>query len=437
VNITVENLAPCRKLLRVEIESDAVDNTFKEVTTRFQREARLPGFRPGKAPREMVARTYAKEIEEEVKRKLISDNYRKAINEKKIAAVTYPDIEEIQFGRGQNLQFAATVETAPEFELPDYKGIPVKVQPAVVSEADLERAFQALREQQASYNDVVRPVQQGDYVVINYKGTTEGKPLTELAPTARGLTEQNNFWVRVDTDSFIPGFTEQLIGASAGEKRTITVEFPKDFIAPQLSGRQGVYEVEVVQVKERVLPEVTDAFAKSYGAENLEQLREGVRADLQRELDLKRRREIRNQIATQLLQKVQIELPESVVQNETRNVIHDIIRDNHERGISRDQIEKQKQEIFNVASNSAKDRLKAGFLLSRIGEKEQIKVTTEEIASRVAALAEQYKIPFQKMARQLEERGGVGEIQEQILIGKVFEFLEKQAAIEEAPATAP
>src|SRR5215470_12144875 len=126
VNVTVENLSPCKKLMRVEIEAQQVDETFETITKDFQRHASFPGFRPGKAPREMVVRKYEKDIQDEVKRKLISDSYKKAVEEQKLDVLGYPDIEEIQFNRGQPLQFAATIETAPEFELPEYKGMDVK-----------------------------------------------------------------------------------------------------------------------------------------------------------------------------------------------------------------------------------------------------------------------------------------------------------------------
>ena len=138
VNVTVENLAPCKKLVRVEVETQKVDEALDRVTKDFQREASLPGFRPGKAPREMVLRKYSKDIEEEAKRKLISEAYKQAVDEQKLDVVGYPDIEEIQFTRGQPLQFAATLETAPEFELPEYKGLPAKVEARSVTDADVE-----------------------------------------------------------------------------------------------------------------------------------------------------------------------------------------------------------------------------------------------------------------------------------------------------------
>ncbi|HUL51066.1 MAG TPA: trigger factor, partial [Candidatus Nitrosotalea sp.] len=365
-------------------------------------------------------------------------NYRQAITEQKLDVVGAPDIEEIQFGKGQPLQFAATVETAPEFELPEYKGLSVQRQVATVTEEDIARALDVLREQRAVYTDVAREVQDGDFVVVHYTGTCDGKPIADIAPTARGLTEKKDFWLHVTKGSFIPGFTDQLIGAKAGEKRTVTVDFPADFVPAQLSGKKAVYEVEIVQVKEKSLPEANDEFAKSYGAEDLSTLRQGVHSDLQKELNHKIKRTVREQLMKELLGRVRCDLPESVVANETRNVVYDIVRENQQRGVTREMIDQQKDQIFSYASNSAKDRVKAAFVLGRIAQKEGIKAEPEEITQRILHLAQQYQIKPEQMVKQLQERNGISEIHEQIISAKVLEFLEQQAKVEEtlpAPGT--
>lgn len=431
MNVTVENLAPCRKLMRVDVDAQAVDAAFAKMASEFQRQVRLPGFRPGKAPLALVLRLHAKKIDEEVKRKLISDSFKQAAREQKLDVVGQPDIEEIQFGRGQPLQFAATIETAPEFELPEYKGLPVKLEMARVTEEDIQRALLVLREQRVEFKDVARPAQAHDIAVVNYQGTCEGKPLTDLAPTARGLTKQSNFWVELKAGSFVPGFAEQLAGAQAGDRRTVTVDFPADFVAPELSGKKGIYEVEIVQVKERVLPELNDALAKAYGAESLEKLLEGVRRDLENELRYKQSRSIRNQLVRALLGRVQFELPESIVMSETKNVIYDVVRENQQRGVTKEVIDRQKDEIYSYASNSAKERVKIAFLLGRIADKEQIKVDKDEITQRILYLAHQNQIKPDKFVKQLQERGGIAEIHEQILSNKTLDFLEKHAHLEE------
>lgn len=433
VNVTVENLSPCKKLLRVEVESKEVDEAFNSMIKDFQRQASLPGFRPGKAPREMVARRYEKDIQEEVKKKLIPDAYRKAVDEQKIDVVGYPDIEEIQFGRGQALQFAATIETAPEFQLPEYKGLVVKRDTTTVTEADLARALDMLRERQVEFATVDRPATATDVAVVNYTGASEGKPIIEIAPTAKGLTEQKGFWVNLGDNSFIPGFGQQLIGARAGEKRTVNVDFPADFVTPQLAGKKGVYEVEIVELKERRLPALDEAFAKSYGAESIEILREGVRKDLEAELASKKSRSSRNQILGQLLSRVNFELPETPVKQETRNVVYDIVRENQQRGVSKELIEKQKDEIYSAASDSAKSRVKINFILQKIAEKEDIKVSQQEVAMRIQTLAAMYQMPPEKLAKDLQQRNGLVEIYDQVAYEKTLEFLEKNAQFEDVP----
>ncbi len=431
VNVTVETLAPCKKLMRVEVETQKVDETFDHVTKDFQRAAALPGFRPGKAPKEMVVRKYGKDIEDEVKKKLISDFYRQAVEEQKLDVLGQPDIEEIQFTRGQPLQFAATIETAPEFELPEYKGIPVKREARSVTDQDVERALNALREPQVSFKTIDRGVLNGDIAVVNYTGTVEGTPIGEIAPTAKGLSEKQNFWIDVGTNAFIPGFAEQLVGAKAGEKRTIQVDFPPDFVTRELSGKKGVYAVEVVEVKEKVLPAIDEAFAKSYGAESLEKLKEGVRRDLENELKYKLDNNLRNQLLRSLLNRVNFDLPESSVQRETRNVVYDLVQENAKRGVSRQIIEQQKEQIYSAAAQSAKERVKIAFLLQKIAEKEDIKVSQQEITQRILYLAGVYQIPADKFAKDLQKRNGIIEIYDQVANEKVLELLKSNAKIEE------
>ena len=436
MNITVENLAPCKKLLRVELDAKAVDETFDAVTKDFQKQASLPGFRPGKAPRAMVLKKFEADIKDEVKRKLIGDSYRQALDEKKIAVIGYPDIEEIQFGRGQALQFAATIETAPEFQLPEYKGLPAKREAKSVTGADVDRAIELLARQHTKFETVARELRRGDVAVVNYTGTCDGKPITDTAPTAKGLTEQKNFWVDAAPDSFIPGFADQIIGAKAGDQRTVNVDFPADFVTKQLAGKKGAFAVEVVEVKEKVMPPIDDAFAKKYDAENLAKLREGVHRDLENELKYSQAKAVRGQIIRALLTATNFDLPETAVAHETRTVVYDIVRENTQRGVARDLIEKQKDEIYSAATQSAKERVKLSFLIQRIAEKEGIQVSQDEVLKRVQSLAMAYQIPLEKFLKDLQKRNGVVELYDQIAHEKVLAFLEQNAKIEEVPAVA-
>jgi trigger factor len=436
VNVTIENLSPCKKLVRFEVEAGTVDEAFKTVTHDFRKHAVVPGFRPGKAPDEMILKKYEKDVAEEVKRKLISDSYKQGVKEHKIDVIGYPEIEEIQFGRNQALQFAATVETFPAFEMPEYHGLPANREKRSVTAEDVGRALDALRIQKATFQKVERPLQEGDFAVVNYTGTCEGKPITEIAPVARGLTEQKNFWVEIKKGSFIPGFTEQLVGAKAGEKRTVTIDFPADFVTTQLAGKQGVFEVEVVESKERILPELDEAFAKSYEAESLEVLREGVRSDLQNELNMKQKRDIRNQVVNALLNRVNFDLPESPVQQETRNLVYELVNDYKQRGATPEALDQQKEQIYGLAAQSAKGRVKAMVLFQKVAEKEGIRVSQEEISARVVTLAQSYNMPLQKFVKELESRNGFADIHRELLHEKVINFLQEHARVQDVePAT--
>ena len=434
MNVTVEELGPCKKLVRFEIAPEAVDNAFANTKKEFVKQANFPGFRPGKAPEHMVLKKYEKEIQDEVKRKLMAESYQKAIKEQKLDVIGYPDIEEIQFNAGQPFQFAATVETAPKFEMPDYRGMPAKRDTTRVTDEDIEKALHALQLQQAKFETVTRPIQEGDFAVINYFGTCEGKPIREWSPVARGLTEKKNFWLEVKQDSFIPGFGPQLVGAKAGDKRTVTVDFADDFVTKEIAGKKGAFEVEVTDVKERILPPVDEAFAKSYETESLQELREGIRRDLQNELNAKQRASIRNQLVAELLQRVNFELPESMVQAETRDVVYNIVSENQKRGVTKEVLDQQKEGIYSAANAAAKDRVKADFLFGKIAEREGIRVQPDELRGRIVALAQVYKMSPDAFFKELEKNNGVGQISMQILREKVVDFLQENAKIEDAPA---
>jgi trigger factor len=434
VNVTVETLAPCKKLVRIEVEPQAVDSAFEEMAKNFQRQVTIPGFRAGKAPKAMVLKRHETEIQEEVKKKLIPDSYRQAVKEQKLNVVGYPDIEEIQFGKGQALQFAATIETAPDFELPEYKGITVKRESATVTDADVEKALVNLRERVAKYETVQRPAGDQDVAVVNYKGTTDGKPLTDIAPSAKGITEKQNTWIAIDPNAFIPGFGTQLAGASAGDKREVNIEFPLDFVQPALAGKKAVYEVEIIEIKQRILPELNDEFAKQYEAESLDKLKEGVRNDLQNELNLRQKRSIREQLIKALIDKVPSELPEGLVSRETRQIVYNIVNENQRRGIPQEAIEGQKNEIFASANTAARDRVKTNFVFARIAEREGLRVEQVELLQRIQAMAAQYQMPPEKLAKDLQTNDRLGEVADQVLHEKVLDLLAQNAKYEDVAA---
>jgi len=431
VEVTITDLSPCKKQLRIEIDAETVNAKFDAVAKDFRRHAHLPGFRQGKAPLANVMRSYGDKIGEEAKRTLMSDSYAKALKENELRPVIMPEVEELQFGHGKPFQYLATLEVTPAFEMPEYIGIEVEKERHSVNDADIAKALDTLREQRVSYADMDRPAVEEDFIVVNFTGTIDDKPITDLIKVARGLTEQKNFWLHKTQNPLIPGTVEALIGSSKGDKKTVTVTIPDDFVYEEIVGKEAKYEIEVVQVKEKSLPELDDKFAKGFGAESMDKLREGVENDLKNELEYSKKKSIRNQCVDKLLGAVNCDLPETIVNEATRAAVHNIVQQNHQRGVGKEIIEENKDKIYANAKTDAEVRVKANYILSKIAEKEGIKVTDQELSRQVAAMAAQQKVKPQKLAQQLKDNGTIYQVQEEIMNAKVIDLLEEKAKVTE------
>ncbi|MBM3859020.1 MAG: trigger factor [Verrucomicrobia bacterium] len=433
MSVTIEIAGPCRRKLRIEISAERVAGTRAEMLREFRQVAALPGFRPGKAPEPMVEKRYAKEIDDEVRKKLIPESYREAVAEQKLQVVGMPQIEKVEYQPGQAMVYTATVDVAPEFSVPEYKGITVERKEITVSDEDVTKMLDAIREQQADFVDVEgRALKTGDFAVINYTGIADGKPIAELAPDNKALGTDEKFWILVESDSFLPGFCDQLLGAMPGEKRQVLINFAGDFPQKQLAGRKATYFVDVVAIKEKKLPELNDAFAKKNSAESVEQLKEEVRKGIANEREAEREAGLRNQLVEHLLKQTQFDLPDSLVAAETRSIVYEMVRENTMRGVSREELEQRKNDIYGFAAHNARERLRASFILDAIAEKEGISVAEDEVKARIAQLAQRNRTTPDRLKAQLVEHDQMGQIEDEIRVGKTLDFLMANAKVEPA-----
>jgi len=417
------------------VDAERVAGARAEILHEFRRHASIPGFRPGKAPEPLVEKRYAEAIDEELRKRIIPDTYREVLAEKKLHVVGYPQVEGVEYKPGHALIYTAALDTAPEFKLPDYKGIAVNRKETPITDEEVNKAIDAVRDQQAEFVNVEgRAVRTNDFAVLNYSGIADGKPISEIAPEAKTLEEQRDFWLLINSGAFLPGFCDQLVGANPGEKRQVLVDFPSDFPQRALAGRKATYFVEVQAIKEKKLPELNDEFARKVGVESLAKLKEDVRTGLVAEHESQVRANLRKQIVDQLLGQVDFELPESLVAQETRSIIYDVVRENTVRGVTKEILEEKKDEIFGFAMQSAKERLRASFILGAIARTEGIKVAEQEVEERIGQLARRYRVTSAKLKAQLTERGGLDEIEEQLLVSKTLDFLLANAKVGAAPA---
>jgi trigger factor len=346
-------------------------------------------------------------------------------------------LEDVEFGEDRSMRFRATVVTAPEFDLPEYKGIPLQLPSTEVTEAEIDAAIERLREQSADFVDVPgRGLEMGDFAVLDFEGTIDGKPITELAPKAsKNLQGGKKFWLRLASDNFLPRFGEQLIGLKPNESREVQVEFPNDFPVGELAGKTAHYQVNLLEIKERVLPPADDAFAAKWmPGKTLEELRHALEHQLEHEKEHERERVRESQVVRFLNDRTEFELPPNLLKAETRSALAELVQRNRERGIPDDALQDKEKELIQAAAGLAAHRLKTNFVLHRIAEQEKIQVTRADVDERIRHQAMHHNVTPEKMRLEVEKQDSMSALVEQILLAKTIDFLGSNATIEGAPA---
>jgi trigger factor len=436
MNVEVETLPNCIASLRIELPPDRVTKEWNEVVKGFRQVARIPGFRPGKAPQNVVEAKFRKEIQEELTKKLVTETTREAIREKGLKVLSISEVDDVEFTPEKSMRFTATLITLPEFELPDYRGIAVKVPPGEITEQELEAGIQSVRERHATFSDVEgRPLKMGDFAVIDYAATLNGQALLEAEPKApKMLAGGKDFWFKLEENSFLKGFGDHLVEMRVDEVREFDLTVPDDYPMTELATKTLRFNVTLKGIKSMHLPELTDEFAGQVAdGLTLEKFQDALKTQLAAEKARRLRTVTQNQIIDYLVSHVECELPQSYVKDETRRIMSEIVQQNQLRGISEDILRENQKNIISAASRNAKERLKANFILTKIAEKEGIEVSAQEIKERVQLLANQYRLSYDKMMSELEEKRAIVQVREEVLMGKVLDFLTSNANVEIRP----
>lgn len=443
MNVEVETQPNCITNLRVEVPAERVAQERQKIVGDYAGQVRLPGYRPGKAPRSLVEAKFKKDIAEELKRKLVGAATREAIAEKKLRVLSVADVEEVELNSDDTMKFAARLITAPEFELPEYKGVTVRVPSGEITAADVDRAIEQLRGRLADFVDLTedRGLAMDDFAVLDFTGRVDGQPVSEVAPkVARELSGQENFWIKMGPQTLVPGFCDALVGARVGETREFGIDLPADFPVAELAGRKIDYTVKVREIKSQVLPEVNDEMAgKLLPGKTLEELRGQVAKELENDRASSIEEMKRRQLIQHLIGSVDFELPADYVRNEAKRIMSEVVKENQERGVSDDEIKGHESDIVASAGQTARERLKANFILLRIAEKEGLKVTREEFDVRLNSLAARYSLTREKLLENLRSNDALGQVEEEILLAKTLAFVGSNASVETvliAPPTA-
>ena len=432
--INLEKLPDCKALLRIEFPSEDTRAERNQIIKLFSKQAKIPGFRPGKTPANVIEKRFKSEIENEFEDRIVRKAIQKNNEENKIDIINIKEIRDQS--HNSDGTYTATIEliVAPDFELTDYKGIEVTVPKTDVTDEQLEESLSQIRERFAHYEDVKdRGIQMGDFGVINYKGSVDGKAVGEVLPLAPATLAQNTgFWLKMDENSFLPGFCTPLIGLKQNDTKSVNVTIPDDYEAEELRGQSLDYEVEIVEIKEQRLPELDDEFAeKIEPGKTLDQLKETLREQMQEQRKGYRQEMITNQILSKINSELEFELPQEIVMRETQSRVNDIFNSNTERGVSEEELVEHQEQIIESAGEQANNSVKTSFILEQIAEKEKIEVGQEEVLNRVNEIAARQKTSVKNLTKQLQKKNGFGRIINGLKIQKTLEFLRDSAVIKE------
>ena len=434
MNTEIKDISETRKELVITIEQSEVNSEHEAVVAEFVKVARIPGFRPGKAPASMVTRQFAKQIDTEFKQKLVGKAYRSALESSKLDPLTIIKVDDGNPAAGKSAVITVTVDIAPDFKLPEYIGIPTIVEAVEVTDKEIDAAIDQIRAERADFKVVERASKKNDYMKLSYEGFIDDKPISEILPGKQIYGKIPQTWEEVDgeNEGLLPSLGKKIKGLSAGDKKTVEIKFPAEYPqAPELAGKKASYNIEVLEVRERVLPEINEDFLKSQQVKDLDELKKRVSENLKSRKEYSNRQEQRIQVTEALNGMVDFFLPESVVEAETQNILRNFMEENVRRGAKPEDFEKNKESLVANARKAAEARTKTRFILAKIAEKEKVKVEEKDINRVIYQEAMLTRSTPDKLARELsKDRERLRSIQQSIILDKTIELLVSKAKVE-------
>lgn len=417
----------------VSVEASEIDRARKEVVGQFSREVRIPGFRPGKAPANIVLRLFGRDVAEQLERKIKADAFEEIVEDGRLKVCEVVALEPGVIKAGEPAEITFLVDVEPEFTLPEYKGITVTVPAAEVTEEEVESVLYRVRSSRADFKEKSAPAEESDYLQVSYEGALEGRPLEEIVPDYPLLTRQSLTWEEASKENAdFPGLAEQLIGLAAGEEKEITVDFPEDFEVETLREKSVQYAVRVAEVREKVLPEIDEDFLELHQVESVEELKESFRAELTDRKESERRRMKREQILNFLAENTAFDLPQSEVDDEREYLLQAM----RERGWNDQEAEDDPEAVeARLREDSAKEarrRVKTNWVIRKIAEIEHIQPVERDFQKFILMEAMQTRQKPEKIAKALhKDRARMRALQESILFNKTLDFLVEQSTVAE------
>ncbi len=436
MNINVEHQPNCRAAAHIRVPGDEVTKQRKQLIAYYSRMAKLPGFRPGKAPRAVIEKRFGQQIAEELEKQLVNDGVRQAVTNEGLDVLTFLDVKDkLHHDADGSFSFTVEMSLQPKFELPDYKGIQVQLPRIEVTEDDIDHDILHLRENFASLEDVDRAADIGDAVVGGYTAEIEGQPLEEAYPDAPDYLKkmEEQWFLLAEEDDFLPGFYEGLKGMQKGDDRTVSITLADDFNVEDLRGKTVDFKVNCTGVKERQLPEMDDEFLKKVGGEDMtpESLRKEVEDAIRKRKEQARDTAKSNQVIANLMEKIEFELPQDVVNREAQRRTNEIANQAVQNGMDNEALMQHQDEILNTATQQARNNVKVSFILEEVAKAENLSVTDQQLSMTLAMIASRSQTPVKKFMADAQKNGTVERVRGDLLIQNALQFLKDNAEVEE------
>lgn len=425
MKVDVQIIDSVTKKLEVIVSEDEIKKIEDGIYNELKKQAKIKGFRPGKAPRNIIAALYKDYIEEEIKNRLLKNTMVNALKEADISPLSEPIVD---FLEEDGLKgYVLECEVVPEIELPEYKGIEVEVEPINITEEDINKRIENIRllHAEMKMREETEGAENGDFVVISYQGFLSGTPLKDVKSDA--------YPIELGSSSIMPEFEKEIYGLKIGEDKEFTIDFPDDYPDKDVRGKSVLFKVHVKEVRQKILPEIDDDFAKDMGFDNLEAMKENIKGELLKEKERNRNKVIYQKIVDKILEGIDIPVPKRYLEKKVESMIENAEARYPTEGLD-DEVK------MNIESTLRKDfeekailMIKKDILLTRIAKKEEIKIEDSDVDDRIKRIAEDSKRPFTEIKGFYERNNLIDSLKDIILEEKTLNLLKDNAVIKETP----
>jgi len=421
--------ATCRRELDLEIPAEDVSKATERVAKEIARVARVPGFRPGKAPVSLIKRRFADDIKGEVLQSLVPEKVEKAVAEQKLSPVSQPQVDKLDFNEGQPLKFRAVFEVLPEFELGKYKGLDIEMPAMEVTDENVNKALEETRERAAAFAPVEgRAVENNDFVQLKLAGTPEG---------GGDPIQADSVMCHVGAEETMQPFNENLLGASVGDHKTFDVDYPTDYPDAKLAGKKFHYAADVIGIKIKKLPELNDDFAKDVSdASTLDELKNKIRESLEHDREHRRKDLQREKIIFELVKGHDFPVPESLVEHQKDVRLERVVRSLAQQGVDPRAVNLDWVSLRQRQEDRAKEDVKAELIIDRIASTENIDVSEEDVQHELEHLGSHSGESAEAIHARLTKQGALDRMKAKLRSDKTLDWLAQNANVRTAAAAA-